>query len=268
MKEYAESADKDAKEILLQEQGRSAYSLLYAIDRNEDDLTRAQITKSALEFLTKKDEGFFMMIEGGMIDWAAHSNDGATVFEEVKDMDDAVKIAYDFYLQHPDSTLIVITADHETGGLGLGVEGYTLNLDNFQYQKLSQSGLSKAIQKLRDEKKSNLTWDDLKTLISDKTGLWNKIDVTKHQEKEIRHEFDNMMSKAKADTKKTEYSEDSAIAALVVKIMNRDAKVGWTSNTHTAALVPVFAIGAGAEEFVGLMENTDVPKRIQKAGGY
>ena len=128
--------------------------------------------------------------------------------------------------------------------------------------------MSKAIKKLRDEKKSNLTWDDLKTLISDKTGLWNKIDVTKHQEKEIRHEFDNMMSKAKADTKKTEYSEDSAIAALVVKIMNRDAKVGWTSNTHTAALVPVFAIGAGAEEFVGLMENTDVPKRIQKAGGY
>ena len=59
------------------------------------------------------------MVEGGKIDWACHSNDAATAFNEVVDLDDAIKVAYEFYEQHPDETLIVVTADHETGGLTL-----------------------------------------------------------------------------------------------------------------------------------------------------
>ena len=59
------------------------------------------------------------MVEGGKIDWACHSNDAATVFHEVMDMDNAIKVAYEFYEQHPDETLIVVTADHETGGIVL-----------------------------------------------------------------------------------------------------------------------------------------------------
>lgn len=60
------------------------------------------------------------MVEGGKIDWACHSNDAATTFHEVIDFDNAIKVAYEFYSQHPDETLIVVTADHETGGFVLG----------------------------------------------------------------------------------------------------------------------------------------------------
>lgn len=74
----------------------------YAIDRKENDLTLAQITESAIDFLTKgKNKGFFLMVEGGKIDWACHANDAATVFNEVKDMDNAIKVAYEFYKKHP-----------------------------------------------------------------------------------------------------------------------------------------------------------------------
>ena len=80
------------------------------------------------------------MVEGGKIDWACHSNDAATVFHEVMDMDNAIKVAYEFYEQHPDETLIVVTADHETGGIVLGKGPYTLNLQALKSQKVSESG--------------------------------------------------------------------------------------------------------------------------------
>ena len=62
------------------------------------------------------------MIEGGRVDKACHGNDARTMFGEVMDMDEAVKVAYEFYKRHPKETLIVVTADHETAGLGIGFE--------------------------------------------------------------------------------------------------------------------------------------------------
>ena len=67
---------------------------------------------------------------------------------------------------------------------------------------------------------------------------------------------------------KSEDSEDSALAALIIKTINRVSRVGWTSNTHTASYVPVYAIGVGADKFTGIMENTDVPNSIAEIAGY
>ena len=69
------------------------------------------------------------MAEGGQIDWAAHANDLTNTIHETLDFDQAIQVAYEFYLQHPDETLIVVTADHETGGVTLGLtKGYTFDL--------------------------------------------------------------------------------------------------------------------------------------------
>ncbi|MCZ4237954.1 alkaline phosphatase, partial [Staphylococcus equorum] len=88
-------------------------------------LTLTQITESAIAFLSKDaKKGFFLMVEGGQIDWACHGNDAATTFREVQDMDNAIKVAYEFYKKHPKETLIVVTADHETGGIALGTGRY------------------------------------------------------------------------------------------------------------------------------------------------
>lgn len=93
------------------------------------------------------------MVEGGKIDWACHSNDVATVFNEVKDMDNAIKVAYEFYKKHPKETLIVVTADHETGGIVLGTGKYELNLKALQYQNHSADGLSQRISELKKSKR-------------------------------------------------------------------------------------------------------------------
>ena len=64
------------------------------------------------------------MVEGGKIDRAAHSNDLQGTILETLDFDEAIAVAYKFYQQHPDETLIVVTADHETGGTWLNYTGY------------------------------------------------------------------------------------------------------------------------------------------------
>lgn len=138
--EYAAKKDASEKMVLLQKQGRQSKELPYAIDRKEGDLTLSDILRSAIDYLTRdKEEGFFIMAEGGLIDWAAHSNDGKTVCMEVADLSDAVAVAYEFYLKHPKETLIIVTADHETGGISLGYKsGYQMFFEEFASQVSSK----------------------------------------------------------------------------------------------------------------------------------
>ena len=116
------------KVIYLQEKGKENDILPYAFEREESDLTLAEVVKGAIEVLDNE-KGFFIMAEGGKIDWAAHANDLTNTIYETLDFDEAIAVAYEFYLQHPDETLIVVTADHETGGVTLGrTKGYTFDL--------------------------------------------------------------------------------------------------------------------------------------------
>ncbi|MBR2266636.1 MAG: alkaline phosphatase, partial [Paludibacteraceae bacterium] len=181
------------------DKNKPSESIPYAIDRKEGDLTLPQIVETAIAYLAPKGK-FFMMIEGGKIDYAGHGDDAATNIQEVLDFDQAIELAYQFYLAHPDETRIVVTADHETGGMALGTDGkYFLNLKALQEQRQSIG----QVQKKRDHK--------------------------------------------------------------AIRQLNATARVGWTSSAHTAANVPVFAIGVGAERFTGWYDNTEIVKKI-KAG--
>ena len=253
----------------MQRDGKDNASLPFAIDRKADDLTLSQITESAIRFLTKgEDKGFFLMVEGGKIDWACHSNDAATVFQEVIDMDNAVKLAYDFYQKHPDETLIVITADHETGGIVLGKGPYKLNLKALANQKISQEALSKKINELRKNKKNQVSWEDIQALLKENMGFWDAITLNEKQEQLLKEEYQHSFSGKEVKMKESEYFKDEPMAALAKEILNDIALVGWTSGGHSDGYVPVFAIGVGAEQFHGRIDNTDIPKFISKAAGY
>lgn len=262
------SAQAD-KMVLIQKDGANPSGLPYAIDRKSGDLSLTEVTESALSFLTKgKNKGFFLMVEGGQIDWAAHSNDAAATLEEVIDFDNAIKVAYEFYKKHPKETLIVVTADHETGGLGLGTGKYELNLKDLKYQKQSQGVLSAAITDLRKAKDHKATWEDVKALLAEKMGFWKELPLTWEQEKMLRDEFETSFVKNKVVFEETLYAKTEPLAVCARKVMNQIAMVGWTSGSHTAEYVPVFAIGAGAQQFAGKYDNTEIPKRIAKVAGY
>ncbi len=257
------------KAVLIQEEGAESGCLPYAIDRKAGDLTLAQITENAIRFLMKEpNEGFFLMVEGGKIDWACHGNDAATAFEEVVDMAEAVQKALDFYHQHPDETLIVITADHETGGIALGTGKYALNLQALQYQKLSQEQLTNEIQALRAEKKNKVSWEDVRHLLSEKLGFWKEIKLSEKQEARLKDIYTKSFGKGVAKMEKDLYAENEQLAAEAIRILDAIALVGWTSGGHSAGVVPVFAIGAGSRLFSGKLDNTDIPRKIAEAAGY
>ena len=261
---------KDAgKMILIQEEGKDPSCLPYAIDRKSDDLTLAQITESAIDFLTKgKNKGFFLMVEGGKIDWACHGNDAATVFNEVKDMDDAIKVAYEFYKKHPKETLIVVTADHETGGIVLGTGKYALNLKALQYQKHSADGLSRRISELRKSKGNKVTWEDMKEFLGEEMGFWKQFPISWEQEKKLRDEFEQSFVRNKVVFAESMYSKSEPMAARAKEVMDQISMVGWVSGGHSAGYVPVLAFGAGSHVFGEKIDNTEIPKRIAKAAGY
>ena len=267
--EYKEKAADAKKMILIQKEGAEPSCLPYAIDHEEGDLTLPEITESAVSFLSKGNKkGFFLMVEGGKIDWACHSNDPVTVFEEVIDLDNAVRVAYEFYKKHPKETLIVVTADHETGGMGLGIGKYELHLKSLLNQKQSQDLLSKAITDLRKDKAGRASWNEIKELLTEKMGFWKELPLTWEQEKMLRDEYEQSFVKNKVVFEESLYSRTEPLAAAARKVMSQIAMVGWTSSSHTAGYVPVFAIGAGADLFTGKMDNTEIPKRIAKAAGY
>lgn len=126
-------------------------------------------TKTALNILSQDKDGFFLMVEGSQIDWGGHQNDMPYIVEEMLDFDRTIGVALEFAARNKE-TLIVITADHETGGLSV-LDG---NLD---------------------------------------TGM---------------------------------------------------VKGGFTTGSHSGIVVPIFAIGPGAEQFTGFMENTDIANKIRE----
>ncbi|MCD8166389.1 MAG: alkaline phosphatase [Bacteroides sp.] len=267
--EFQEVKNKADKIILMQEEGGNPKSIPYAIDRKPGDLTLSQITEAAIEVLTKDNEnGFFLMVEGGKIDWACHAGDAATVFHEVMDMDDAIRVAYNFYEKHPDETLIVVTADHETGALALSTGSMRLEPAVFKNQKVSQEGLSEALGQLRRDKKGNVSWEDLQELLKDKMGFWDEVPISAQAEQKIREAYDKSFQVETVEMVESLYARDEPVAAVSVGILSQMARLGWSNNTHTAAYIPVFAIGAGCELFTHKMDNTDLPKKIKQAAGY
>ncbi len=94
-------------------------SLPCILDVPEQKMTLAKYTGLA-ETALMNDQGFFIMVEGGKIDWACHDNDALTAIFEINAFNEAIRKAYEFYLKYPQNTLIIVTADHETGGMAQG----------------------------------------------------------------------------------------------------------------------------------------------------
>jgi alkaline phosphatase len=265
--EYKANAADRSKVVLLNNRGADTHGLTLAIDRQPGDLTLAQVTECAIQTLSQNArKGFFLMVEGGSIDHGGHVNDAATDFAEVIDLNEAVKVAYEFYKKHPKETLIVVTADHETGGIVLG-RGM-LNLKVLSHQKVSQDKLSDDIRALRDRKDHNVTWEEVKALLSDRMGLWSKVPLTAEQDMSLYRAYAKSFIAGDRTEVKSLYQSDEQLAAAAKKVLNDIAGVSWASGAHSAGYVPVFAIGAGAELFNGKMDNTDIPKRIAKAARY
>lgn len=270
-KDYQRKAKKAQRMILFQTEKasqRQRNSLPYAIDRSADDMTLQEITRAGINFLSKqKKDGFFFMVEGGKIDWACHSNDIGAAVREVVDMDNAIKVAYEFYQQHPDETLIVITADHETGGLSLGRGPYELHMDLLRYQRMSVDKYSAHVKELQEKLGNKLTWEKMETDLKENWGFGDGVKITDEQRQRLHDAFDALIA-GTSGTAESLYAKVDALADTARGVMAECALIGWQSGGHSNGYVPAFAIGVGAEEFHGQIDNTQIPFIMAKAAGW
>lgn len=123
-----ESLPKNTKPVFNKKQGYllASNGMPKMLDGRGEFLTNA--TKLAIESLSSNEEGFFLMIEGAQIDWGGHDNDAEYLISELIDFDNTIGVALDFAKLNGE-TLVIVTADHETGG-------FTLAQDNGDYNKI------------------------------------------------------------------------------------------------------------------------------------
>lgn len=267
--DYQSLAPKAERMLLLQSEAASAInrkSVPYAIDRREGDgsLSLAQMTQAGIDFLSRSDKGFFLMAEGGKIDWAAHAGDAATMVREVADMDDAIRVAYAFYQAHPDETLIVVSADHETGGLALGTGSYTLHMDYLMQQRVSVEAYSKALEARFAA--GTPTFEQVMDDLRENFGFGAAVPIKEKHIDRLRAAYDNAVS-GEQKTEKSLYASVGEIANTARLVMADCAHVHWGTGSHTNGYVPAFAIGVGASCFTGRINNTEIAPRIAEAMG-
>lgn len=252
----------DEKILFVNPELTNGSAMLYAIDQAEDYITLADITQKAIEYLDN-DNGFFMMVEGGKIDWLSHANDAGAMVHEVIDFAEAVDVAVKFYHEHPDETLIVVTADHETGGLSVGCKKmeYDTDYSLLQYQKMSGDNFNELLAHWRKENHlNNKGFKKMLEVLEESFGIGEEgapIELTPEEMGRLNKAFTGLDLSQEGD-----YSDYSPLTVLSTNILANHAGLGWTSNSHTGVSVPVFAIGVNGEAFSGYTDNTDIPKLI------
>ncbi|MGN1368403.1 MAG: alkaline phosphatase [Aristaeellaceae bacterium] len=251
----------------------------YEIDRErlvaegEDILSLADFVEAGIRVLDNEN-GFFMMCEGGKIDWAGHANDAATSIHETLALSDAVQVAVDFAAQHPDETLIIVTADHETGGMTIGfaTTAYDTHFTYLTQQKISFTDFDGVIAQLRD---SQATFEQGMAEVEKYYGLTltegQELTLTENEVESLRAAW--ALSMTPSDERdigaeeKLLYGGYEPFSMAVSHVMNNKAGLSYTSYAHTGLQIPVYAMGIGAENFSGLYDNTDIFFRTMEVLG-
>ncbi|WNO61363.1 alkaline phosphatase [Rheinheimera sp. MMS21-TC3] len=196
----------------------------------------AQLTTKALQLLSPAEKGFVLMVEGSQIDWCGHSNDIACAMAEMDDFAKAIQVAKDFVDANPD-TLLIITADHETGGLSLGANGvYEWRTDLIKKIRNTALIIAQKMLAESDDKNTLKIWQDLTAM-------------------ELSSKESALLLSAKVDGNK-------ALTKQIKAIINTKTHTGWTTSGHTAIDIPVLAYGKWKDDFIGFQDNTDIAKKI------
>lgn len=266
--------NKTSKKVIAISPNTVESALPYEMDRERGELSLADFTRKGIDVLDN-DKGFFMMIEGGKIDWACHANDAAASINDTIAFNNAVNESIKFYKKHPQETLIIVTGDHETGGMSVGFAGtgYSTYLPQIAGQKMSYEAYDEQISLFRSQKTS---FENVLLDISTNFGLVTKEKATDKTPKtlilsdlELQTLKDAFtLSMIDPDQRKlTEkegqlYGSYEPLSMTLTHLLNNKSGIGWTSYSHTGIPTAVFAQGIGANLFNGQYDNTDVYKKL------
>ena len=191
------------------------------------------LTESAISHLENVN-GYFLLVEASQVDWAGHANDIASAMGEMEDLEQTIKMLKSYVDQHPD-TLVVLTADHSTGGLTIGADGdYRWSPEFIQNMKASVTVMSERI----------IDSEDMTLYVEDVFGF-----ALNEDEKNIISGISSSMDMREREN-------------ILKSLLDKRTNTGWTTSGHTGVDVEVYAFGAGAQAFAGNLNNIDIAKKI------
>ena len=260
----------DEKVLIIDEHLADSDAMSYEMDRKDGEWALADYVAKGIEVLDN-DNGFFMMCEGGKIDWACHANDAGATVTDTLALADAVQVAVDFAKAHPTETLILVTGDHETGGLSIGYAGtdYDTYLDNLTNQKISYAQFDE--QYVANYKANKTPFETAMADVEKLFGLKmtgeadDRLVLTDYEIERLRAAYELAMS-----DKEVEYTQEQSVlygsynpfSVTVTHILNNKSGIDFTSYSHTGLPVAVFADGIGAQSFNGYYDNTDIFNKL------
>lgn len=295
-KEEAKALSTESgKVIIIDENLADDDAMSYDMDLGEDDWALADYVEKGIEVLDNKN-GFFMMVEGGKIDWACHANDAAATIRDTIALDEAVSKAVEFYQEHPEETLILVTGDHETGGLTIGFAGtdYDTFLTNIENQKVSYAKFDsdyvaaykedgtdfetvmKDVEKLFGLQAPN--GETEATEQKDSADLHPESDdtgslvMTEYEYEKLRKAYETTMSRTGEETEFSQeeyilYGSYEPLTVTITHILNNKSGIDFSSYAHTGLPVEVFAMGVGQDMFEGYYDNTDIYNKVAALTG-
>ena len=277
---------EDGKAIVIAETLADSDSMSYENDRAEDEWALADYVEKGIEVLDNE-TGFFMMVEGGKIDWACHANDAGSTIADTIALDNAVAEAVEFYNEHPEETLILVTGDHETGGLTIGFAGtdYDTFLTNIANQKISYAKYDSDY--VAAYKENGTDFDTVMADITELFGLTvpsedqveteatmdskdqhpesddtGSLEMTQYEYDKLKEAYETTMSRTGEEEIGQEeyvlYGSYEPLTVTITHILNNKSGVNFASYAHTGLPVAVFAQGNGQELFEGYYDNTDI----------
>jgi alkaline phosphatase len=241
------TAASDARTIVSSDLIFGDYGVLPAIDGGERTGWLEKCTSLAIGNLTQQN-GFFMMVEGGRIDYFCHYNDAASFVSELLDFDQAVAAGVAFYEAHPYETLLLVTGDHETGKVSfVGGDRSALLRQTISSDECDDTLVADCV--------SNQTpFAEALPLFAAAFGLDAlSEEETAYLETAYRHTLKGDLSASKA---KETYGVYEPITCACADLVAQRAGLVFGSGSHSALDVPVYALGVGQELFAGEYENT------------
>jgi alkaline phosphatase len=266
-------------------------------DSDRREPTLREMTEKALEVLSRDEDGFFLMVEGGQIDWAGHANDAGWLLHEMLKFDETVGYVMDWAAQRED-TLVVVTADHETGGFSFGYtrydvpEGRRIEGGAFAEQPYRPNWNFGSYTQLDGIYAQSATFGDMlrefregdeqtPEALAAVVNAHSEFDITVEEAREILQDEPNHFHVEGHGTLDVEtfpsvddfeafyvFGEEVR-ADLIGRKIGRDQNISWSNGTHTHTPVPVVAVGPAryTRRVDAMLHHTDIGKLLLDAVG-
>lgn len=217
--------------------------MAYNMDRDPaKQPSLAEMTTKAIEVLSKDEDGFFLMVEGSKVDWAAHANDPIGIISDVLAFDDAVKVAMDFAKKDQETVVVAVT-DHQNGGLTIGNASTTGTYD--------KEPLSTFIGPL---KKAKLTGE----------GLETKLNAKRTNIKAVMKQYYGITDLTSEEIAAIKAASPGSLNYTVGPMISKRSGIGWTTGGHTGGDVVLYTYAPNNDRPFGVIDNTDVAKYMAR----